>query len=160
MKANLYFSLTNSNNSQNYESAGIKKSEAAKEINNRHGVFNSDKRDTAKERARVFADWLNVFKRQQPAKRMVQQFNVDTLAKCLNYLAPITVNGTPATITSNDKRAAESLLPARTNSKTGKTYYIVPMVWTIAALESAVKYSAEYNAGLKPSIADKFNAIK
>lgn len=159
MKANLYYSLTNSN-SQSYESAGIKKSEAAKEINNRHGVFNSDKRATAKEQARVFADWLNVFKRQPASQRMVQQFNVDTLEKCLNYLSPITVNGTPATITSSDKRAAESLLPARTNSKTGKTYYIVPMVWTISALESAVKYSAEYNAGLKPSIADKFNAIK
>jgi hypothetical protein len=159
MKKNLYFSLTSSAQAVNFESANIKKSEINKEIQSRHANFCADKKATANELKRVYGDWMQVYRRRPAQERMVQQKHIDTLDKMCAYLAPIFACGEYCTITSAESRASEALL-SKVSAKTGRTHYLVPVKWTIASLESAVKYCAKYYAGTEVAIDKKLDAIK
>ena len=60
------------------------------------------------------------------------------------------------TITSAESRASEAL--ASRANKSGKTIYLVPIKWTVAALENAVKFAAKYYAGTESDIETTFDA--
>ena len=159
MKKNLYFSLTSSAQSVNYESANLKKSEVNKEIQARHANFCADKKATANELKRVYGDWMQVYRRRPAQERMVRQKYIDTLDKMLLYLVPLYFAGEYCQITTSEHRATDAL-HSKVSDKTGKTHYIVPIKWTVSSLEAAVKYCAKYYAGTEVAIDDKLNAIK
>lgn len=159
MKTNLYFSLTSSAQTVNYESANIKKSEVNKEIQARHANFCADKKATANEMKRVYSDWMQVYRRRPAQDRMVQQKYVDTLDKMQVYLAPLFACGVYCTITSAESRSAEAVI-SKMSAKSSKMYYLVPIKWTVSSLEAAVKYCAKYYAGTETDIEKKLNSIK
>lgn len=159
MKKNLYFTLTSSAQTADYESANLKKSEVNKEIQARHANFCADKKATANELKRVYGDWMQVYRRRPAQERMVQQKYVDTLDKMQTYLAPVFACGEYCIITSAESRSAEAVL-SKVSAKSGKMYYLVPIKWTVSSLEAAVKYCAKYYAGTEVAIEDKLNAIK
>jgi hypothetical protein len=90
---------------------------------------------------------------------MVQQSQVDKLDKLEAYLQPIVISGEFCQITTSDKRADEAL-GSKVSQKSGKTHYIVPVRWTVSSLEAAIKYCAQYYAGVEVSLGAKFNNIK
>lgn len=159
MKTNTYFALTSNAQPVNYESANLKKSEVDKAIQARHANFCADKKNTTNELKRVYSDWMQVYRRRPAADRMVQQKYVDTLDKMQAYLAPVFACGEYCTITRADSRSAEAVI-SKLSAKTGKMYYLVPIKWTVSALETAVKYCAKYYAGTETDIERKFNSIQ
>lgn len=159
MKTNLYFSLTSSAQTVNYESANLKKSEVNKAIQTRHANFCADKKATTNELKRVYSDWMQIYRRRPSSDRMVRQKHVDTLDKLQAYLAPVFACGAFCTITSAESRKSDALL-TKTSAKTGKEHYLAPIKWTVSSLEAAVKYCAKYYAGTETDIESKLNNIK
>lgn len=134
----------------------VSKKEANQAIQARHANFCADNKESRKDFLRVYKDWYQVYRMRKPAERMVMQSQVDTADKMQTYLAPLMFSGEFCTITSSDSRANDALA-TRTTSK-GKTIYLAPIKWTVAALENAVKYAAKYYAGTEVDIESKFNA--
>lgn len=131
------------------------------EINARHGKFNDDKRASANDMKRIYADWLKVFRMQPATKRMVSQFHVDTLDKLCKYIEPVMIGGEYCKLTVSDSAASVAVATKVVNRKGGKcNLYAAPIKWTVSAMESAVKFSAEYYAGLHGNLAEKFNSAK
>lgn len=160
MKTVIYNQLVSckSNASVNTLTA-VTKSAANKAINERHQYFCADKKATANELKRVYSDWFQVYRRRPTTERIVLQSQVDTLSKMEQYLAPLFACGEYCTITTSEKRAAEAV-QSKVSAKTGKTHYLVPVKWTVASLEAAVKYAAKYYAGTESDIETKLSEIK
>ena len=159
MKTTNYNTLVSSKNSKTYaDLKGIKKADVNKEIQSRHANWQADKKASANELARVYADWYQVYRKRPASERIVLQSQVDKLDKMIAYLQPVAVAGAPCQITTSDKRADEAV--ATKSASNGKTYFAAPIKWTVSSLEAAVKYCAKYYAGTEVSLAAKFNAIK
>lgn len=161
MKTNIYFNATNATANKSNTIASATNKEVRTELNARHTKFNEDKRATTNELKRVYLDWLNVFKKQPAAKRMVAQFNVDTMDKLIAYIQPVCIEDALCSLTTSDKRKDEAVAQKTIKRKDGEaTLYAVPIKWTVSAIEAAVKFSAEYYAGLHGNLSAKFNAAK
>lgn len=161
MKTNIYFNATNATADKKNNLATATNKEVRTELNARHTQFNNDKRATANELKRVYLDWLTVFKKQPASKRMVAQFNVDTIDKLIAYIQPVCIEDALCALTTSDKRADEAVARKEIKRKDGEaTLYAVPIKWTVSAIETAVKFSAEYYAGLHGNLAEKFNNAK
>lgn len=162
MKTIVYNSfVSNKSNTLNCNRADvtIKRADVSKAIQERHKNWQTDNRETRRELKRVYADWYQVYRRRTPAERIVMQSQVDTLSKMEAYLAPIFVAGEFCQITTSENRSADALR-SKVSEKTGKTHYIVPVRWTVSALETAVKYCAKYYAGVEVDLEAKFDSIK
>lgn len=159
MKTKVYFNAISA--SKNSAIATPTNKGIRSEINARHSKFNEDKRASVHEFKRVYLDWLTVFKKQPATKRMVSQFNVDTMDKLLAYIEPVCIDDAYCSLTTSDKRASEAVAQKTISRKDGEaTLYAVPINWTISAIETAVKFSAEYYAGLHGNLSEKFNSAK
>lgn len=161
MKTNIYFNATNATADKKENLATAANKEIRSEVNARHTQFNADKRATTNDFKRVYLDWLTVFKKQPAHKRMVAQFNIDTMDKLVNYIQPVCIEDTLCSLTTSDKRADEAVAK-KTIERKGEsvTLYAVPIKFTVSSLEDAVKFSAEYYAGLHENLATKFNEAK
>lgn len=159
MKTTVYTQLVSCKSDKTASGLNMKSAEVKKEINARHTNWRSDNKETRRDLKRVYSDWYQVYRMRPAAERMVQQSQVDKLDKLEQYLAPIVVAGEFCQITTSDKRAAEAL-GSKVSQNTGKTHYIVPVRWTVASLEAAIKYCAQVYAGVEVSLGAKFNNIK
>lgn len=159
MKTNTYTQLVSCKSNKTAADLNIKKDAARKAINEKHTNWRNDNKETRRNLKRVYADWYQVYRCRPASERMVMQSQVDKLDKIEAYLNPIVISGEFCQITTSDKRADEAL-GSKVSDKTGKTHYIVPVRWTVASLEAAIKYCAQYYAGVEVSLAEKFNNIK
>lgn len=159
MKTNTYTQLVSCKSNKTASDLNVKVADARKEINARHINWRSDNKETRRDLKRVYADWYQVYRQRPASERMVMQSQIDKLDRLETYLQPIVVSGEFCQITTSDKRADEAL-GSKVSQKTGKTHYIVPVRWTVSSLEAAIKYCAQYYAGVEVSLGAKFNNIK
>lgn len=159
MKTNIYTQLVSCKSNKTASDLNIKVAAARREINARHVNWRSDNKETRRDLKRVYSDWYQVYRQRPASERMVMQSQVDKLDKLEAYLQPIVISGEFCQITTSDKRADEAL-GSKVSQNTGKTHYIVPVRWTVSSLEAAIKYCAQYYAGVEVSLGAKFNNIK
>lgn len=159
MKTTIYTQLVSCKSNKTASALNVKSAEVKREINARHTNWRNDNKETRRDLKRVYSDWYQVYRRRPASERMVMQSQIDKLDKLEAYLQPIMVSGEFCQITTSDKRADEALA-SKVSQKTGKTHYIVPVRWTVASLEAAIKYCAQVYAGVEVNLGTKFNNIK
>lgn len=160
MKTVIYSQLvSNKSNATINTLTAVTKKDINSEIQARHLNFCADNKASRRELSRVYKDWYQVYRMRKPGQRMVLQSQVDTISKLETYLAPLYYGGAYCTTTTSENRSAEALA-VKVSEKTGKSHYLVPIRWTVASLENAIKYCAKYYAGTEVCIEDKLASVK